>query len=132
MGGEIKIEAVSDDHHDPKHSTSMRYFSGGLHRTKKKRSITSLFTAAEDDRPLGTISSPALVTVNDQPVTAPPEETKRVSVVPESEAEIHDEDANSNGFQQRNRFIFKGGMKHHPYPDEAPYMQAYDPVLLDK
>ena len=53
------------------------------------------------------------------------------TVVPDGEARVQ-EDGKADGFPRRNRFVTRDGMRHHPYPEEAPYMQAYDPVLLEK
>ena len=54
------------------------------------------------------------------------------TVVPEGEARVQEDDGKADGFPRRNRFVTRDGMRHHPYPEEAPYMQAYDPVLLEK
>jgi hypothetical protein len=36
-------------------------------------------------------------------------------------------------FEEKDYFITRYRMKHHPYPrEDAPYMQAYNPILLDK
>jgi hypothetical protein len=36
-------------------------------------------------------------------------------------------------FEERHYFLTRRRMKHHPYPrEDAPYMQAYNPILLDK
>jgi hypothetical protein len=107
-------------------------------RVKKKRSISSLFS--NGDAPsiamaLDMVSSPIVAMVNDRPASTSPVVSKRVSVVPEVETEAETEtqvEEKANRFQQKNHFLTKHGMKHHPYPHEAPYMQAYNPVLLDK
>ena len=98
-----------------------RFLTGSLRIVKNKRSPSHLNRSA---------SSSATYSTTNRPNTALSIE-KRVSVVPEGEGR-EQEDTKADGFPHRNRFVTKDGMRHHPYPDEAPYMQAYDPVLLEK
>jgi len=42
------------------------------------------------------------------------------------------EDDGIDRFRRRKYFLTRHGMMLHPYDHEAPYMQAYDPVSLDK
>jgi hypothetical protein len=43
-----------------------------------------------------------------------------------------DNDERTDRFQEKSYLSTRHGMKLHPYHDEAPYMQAYDPMLLEK
>lgn len=106
-----------------------RFLTGSLKRVKKKRSISSVFTI-NGDAAGGNISSPISVGA-DELASTPPLNIRRVSVVPEGDAERHVEES-PDVFRKRDHFLTRRGMKHHPYPDEAPYMQAYDPILIDK
>ena len=54
---------------------------------------------------------------------------RRVSLIPESGVELDDP---IDGFHPRPYFLTKQSRKHHPYPSEAPYMQGYDNLLLEK
>jgi hypothetical protein len=112
-----------------------RFLTTSLQRVKKKRSISGFFSS-NGDAPsiamaLDMVSTPIVAMVNDHPLSAPPVMTKRVSVVPEGDTEMQSEEWVAR-FQPKTQFLMKHGMKHHPYPHEAPYMQAYDSVLLDK
>lgn len=70
--------------------------------------------------------TPVINVTNDRPVSTSPIQ----SVVPDVDTEIWAKDR-TDGFQLNSHFLTKHGSKHHPYPREAPYMQAYDPILLD-
>jgi hypothetical protein len=112
-----------------------RFLSGSLRRVKKKRSISSLFPSADGEvlplvLDIVTTSPPTSPTTDHLP-PVPPLENRKMSVVPEAVVETQDEER-VDEFQRKNHFLIKSGMKHHPYTDEAPYMQAYDPILLDK
>jgi hypothetical protein len=99
----------------------------------KKRS--GLFSSDGDtssiSMALDIVSAPFVAMVHDRSASTPPIEKRRVSIIPEADTEAHDLDKACK-FQPKNHFLTRHGMKHHPYPADAPYMQAYDPVLLDK
>lgn len=125
---------VLDHQHSPKRSN--RFLSTSLQKVKQKRSISGFFSSNSDSpssitMALDMISTPLLAVVHDRPSSAPPIERKRVSAVLEADTELQNEEK-ADKFQLKNHFLTKHGRKHHPYPHEAPYMQAYDPVLLDK
>jgi hypothetical protein len=109
-----------------------RFLLPSLQRVKPKRSFSGLFSS-NGDAPsiamaLDMISTPFIDgIVNSRPTSTPPAHHQRVSVIPEAQYP-----AKEDKFQPQNHFLTKYGMKHHPYPHEVPYMQAYDPVLLDK
>lgn len=115
---------------------SCRFLSGSLRRSKKKRSISSLFQVVSGDvQPIVLDSIPTPHSDTDLlSAPVPPVEKKTVSVVLEEEEVTSEsqEEVKVDGFQRKNHFLTKSGMKHHPYPEDAPYMQAYDPILLDK
>lgn len=121
----------------PKRSSG--FLSGGLRTLQKKRSVSNLFPSqtysnaspvSPDYRSIATSTSAGSLTLS--ATLVPPKTKKRVSIVPEVEAEEMHERGTPPIFERKTHFVTKGGMKHHPYPEEAPYMQAYDPILLDK
>jgi hypothetical protein len=115
---------------DPKFGN--RFLSGSLRRVKKKRSISSLFPPADGEVLLNIVStSPPISPVTIICHQLSPLENRKMSVVLEADAGTQGEEK-VDEFQRKNHFLIKSGMKHHPYSDEAPYMQAYDPILLDK
>ncbi|KAH7922802.1 hypothetical protein BV22DRAFT_1016579 [Leucogyrophana mollusca] len=101
-------------------SPKPKRFLGALPRTKKKKSMGTLHPPLIDVvpfprelRPRGNSGAGA--------------ETDMLFVG----AEDHD-DKPSKVFEARDHFARRRGMMHHPYPhDEAPYMQAYDPILME-
>lgn len=112
-----------------------RFLSGSLRRVKKKRSISSLFPSADGEvlpfvLDIVTVPSPISPTFDHLPPVQPLE-IRKMSVVLEADVGAQDEEK-VDEFQRKNHFLIKSGMKHHPYTHEAPYMQAYDPILLDK
>jgi hypothetical protein len=133
QGPHVLTENVNDQG-SPKRTN--RFLSPSLRGVKKKRSITTFFPnsdASSVGMALGMVSTPFITMISDRPASTPPTENKRVSVVPEvADIDGQDDEEGADGFQQKSHFLTKQGMKHHPYPHEAPYMQAYDPVLLDK
>ena len=126
------LTPVENDKNQGSPKRTNRFLTASLQRAKKKRSISSFFSSNGDAlsiaMALDMVSTPIAAMVNDRPPSTPPAVTKRVSVVPE---EMQSEERAAR-FQQKNQFLMKNGMKHHPYPHEAPYMQAYDSVLIDK
>jgi hypothetical protein len=114
----------ADDQSSPKRSH--RFRSTTFRGIKKKRSISAFFSNG-DASSVAVTHDTAVV----RPASTPPMEYKRVSVLPEPDTSTQDEER-TDGFQRKTHFLTRQGMKHHPYPHDAPYMQAYDPVLLDK
>ena len=98
-------------------------------KLKKKRSLgdalKSLKTASRDFT--GTLKGAARAQFSPQP-----EDTSMASEdLPGSVGlrRVEDED----GFDNRNRTVRRRNMPHHPFrPEDAPYMQAYSQVLLEK
>jgi hypothetical protein len=135
QGSHVLTENVNDQG-SPKRTDRFLSSSSSLRGVKKKRSITSFFPngdASSVGMALGMVSTPFITTINDRPASTPPTEKKRVSVVLEvADIDGQNDEDGADEFQQKNHFLTKQGMKHHPYPHEAPYMQAYDPILLDK
>ncbi|KAF9469742.1 hypothetical protein BDZ94DRAFT_1231356 [Collybia nuda] len=100
---------------------------------KKKRSLASLLSAASESNiittpvtqslslgssPLGILAPITASPVDEQPNNGP-DETWKPARRP------------INNFIRKNTWLKRENMKVHPYPLEAPYMQAYDPILLE-
>lgn len=122
--GSLDLVENVDDQASPKRSH--RFCPTTLRGIKKKRSVSTFFSNGEASSVAATHDA-AMV----RPASTPPMENKRVSVLPEADTAMQDEER-TDGFQRKTHFLTRHGMKHHPYPHDAPYMQAYDPILLDK
>ncbi|EGO31078.1 hypothetical protein SERLADRAFT_412541 [Serpula lacrymans var. lacrymans S7.9] len=103
-----------------------RLFSSTLHRTKKKSPAPLEATIPFPVESQAHTTSPS----DGYPVTPTQEETP-VTAVPPVRADTTGHKP-TVGFDERKYFLHKRGLKHHPYSrDEVPYMQAYNPTLLD-
>jgi hypothetical protein len=126
-------------------STSSALFTLPRERgLKKKRSLSSLRSAAsESDPDTNTLSSGAL-TPAFHLHTRSPLATSVLSPVDESNAiddttikgseagKLRHRRMPSNNFVPKNNWLKRQNMKVHPYLLEAPYMQAYEPLQLEK
>lgn len=105
---------------------------------KKKRSLASLLSAASESN-VGTTPITQSTSTSGAPGSSPLGTSTPITASPE------DEGPNSgdvvirkplrkpdNNFVRKNTWLKRENMKVHPYPLEAPYMQAYDPILLEK
>ncbi|KAF8899220.1 hypothetical protein BD779DRAFT_68171 [Infundibulicybe gibba] len=102
--------------------------SGGrfINKIKKKKSFVSLFTDVTSNPP-GPVPPPS---GSPNPLVEEQEEP-----APHTKPEQRDEEDDyevTDRFVRKNIWIKRNSMKLHPYPSEAPYMQAYDPILLEK
>ena len=114
-----------------------------LHRVKKKRSMASLFAGTDPvalaSSSSGSISpspSPGPHSLLSQlhPVDAPITTSISASIGKRTHFLDHD----SNDHDSSHKFVPKSiwakrhNMKLHPYHQDVPYMQAYDPILLER
>lgn len=103
---------------------------------KKQRSTSGFVPSVDGNVPslVLDVTSPTIPTfpTNEHLPPVPPMPNKDMPVVLEADDVGTQDEEKVDKFQRKNHFLIKSGMKHHPYPDEAPYMQAYDPILLDK
>lgn len=54
------------------------------------------------------------------------------TVVQEEEIEEEDDYGMTDRYVRKNIWVRRNGMQLHPYADDAPYMEAYNPILLEK
>ena len=103
-----------------------------LHRERKQRSMASLFTAADSFTSSTSGSAPHLP--GPQSENEPTTSSSSASTIKKTRFINYDYDHDDS----RKRFIPKSiwakrhNMKLHPYHQDVPYMQAYDPILLDR
>lgn len=100
-------------------------------KVKPKRSLASLLTMG-DGLPTSFHEPPSSEPAASTTSSAPESKDGANRGIEEIEGEEEVVGEPVERFQPRDRFRTKQGMTLHPYPQEAPYMQAYDPVLLDK
>jgi hypothetical protein len=101
-----------------------------LHRVKKKRSMTSLFTATDPSTSsaVSPLSGHHLLS----PLLSPPQ-TPNSSASTSKRTRFLDQDhESSKTFIPKSIWAKRHNMKLHPYHQDVPYMQAYDPILLDR
>lgn len=105
---------------------------------KKKRSLASLLSAASESNIGSTsvtqsTSSPGALGSSplgtSTPITASPVDERPNSGGDAVRKPLRKPE---NKFVRKNTWLKRENMKVHPYPLEAPYMQAYDPILLEK
>jgi hypothetical protein len=103
---------------------------------RKKVSLASLigssYTPTADD--IGSSRASSSSSANHNPVLVSPiVEAPSPIEAPQEEAEVvSDDDADApERFVKKNVWRTRNKMKLHPYPD-APYMQTYDPVVLER
>jgi hypothetical protein len=99
---------------------------------RKKGSKASLLSMASDvtvkpPAPFPEISRPSPLRAHTSPATMT--ETPAAS---EDEQSDDEDMATSKKFINKDRLIVRNGMRVHPYPNEAPYPQAYEQISLDK
>lgn len=98
------------------------------HRVKKKRSMTSPFTATATDPS----TSPAVSPLSSFHLLSPPQ-TPNTSKSTGKRTRFLDQDHESTKtFIPKSIWAKRHNMKLHPYHQDVPYMQAYDPILLDR
>jgi len=110
-----------------------------LHRVKKKRSMVSLFTAIDPSPSSAFGSVPPLP--GPHSLLSPPQ-SEDLSITNSISASFskrtrfldqHSDDHDSSEkFVPMSIWAKRHNMKLHPYHHEVPYMQAYDPILLEK
>ncbi|CAA7268092.1 unnamed protein product [Cyclocybe aegerita] len=98
-------------------------------RVKKKRSMVSLFNSSDspssDDSPLRS-HSPSLSPPQK------PEDTQKLSSRKHMLRNAKQGDVDpTQHFVPKSIWAKRHNMKLHPYQGDAPYMQAYDPILLE-
>lgn len=98
-----------------------------LKRSRKKRSIASIFISS-DDSDITPVATPTLSSaqVHVQNFNERPEATVSEAHVSFEESELVDR------FEPKNTWVERNNMKLHPYYKEVPYMQAYDPISLER
>ncbi|KAJ3485484.1 hypothetical protein NLJ89_g11897 [Agrocybe chaxingu] len=98
-------------------------------RVKKKRSMVSLFNSSEspssDDSPL---RSPSLSLSSPQKTEDTPKLSSRKRMLKNTKQGDIDP---AHHFVPKSVWAKRHNMKLHPYQGDAPYMQAYDPILLE-
>ncbi|KAF8167414.1 hypothetical protein B0H34DRAFT_15995 [Crassisporium funariophilum] len=112
-----------------------------LHRVKKKRSMASLFTASEDAPPSPSDSVPpsplgsASILLPPKPLESASSPVGSVSTIKRGKSsdgrKVMDYFDSSPRFVPKNIWAKRHNMKMHPHQNDAPYMQAYDPILLE-
>ena len=120
----IGIKISSPQHHNvlPRPATSSGVISPTLHRVKEKRSMTS---------PVPSHSSAASPQSSHRLLSPP--ETPITSVPTSKRTRFLDQDQElSKKFIPKSIWAKRHNMKLHPYHQDVPYMQAYDPILLDR
>lgn len=95
-----------------------------LGRSRKKRSMLSSFTAS-DDSDATTTSSPT-AQVHMQNVGEKPADNIFRAHVSFGDPEL------TGQFEPKDIWTTRNNMKLHPYHKHVPYMQAYDPILLER
>lgn len=112
-----------------------------LHRVKKKRSIASLFTATDPSASTTASGSgppspgSQYLLSSSQSVDVPMKTNASASTA--KKTRFFDQDSNnyddlSPKFIPKSVWAKRHNMKLHPYHHEVPYMQAYNPILLDR
>jgi len=99
-----------------------------LKRSRKKRSIASIFISS-DDSDITPVATPTLSTTPQdhiQNLNERPEATVSRTHVSFEDPELVDR------FEPKNTWVERNKMKLHPYYKEVPYMQAYDPISLER
>lgn len=97
-----------------------------LNRSRKKRSIASIFISS-DDSDITPVATPTLSTTAQVQISnEKPEATVSRTHVSFEDPELADR------FEPKNSWVERNNMKLHPYYKEVPYMQAYDPILLER
>ncbi|KAF9015733.1 hypothetical protein BDQ17DRAFT_1341558 [Cyathus striatus] len=97
----------------------------GLHRVKKKNSLASLFTAdAVASSSTSQPTAPVHLEASSNTIQTTP-----ISVAAKDERDSYA--STNNRFVPRDSWTTRWNMKLHPYSAEAPYPQAYNPILLE-
>lgn len=98
-----------------------------LHRAvKAKRSMSSFFTAIDPS------TSSAVLPPSNYRLLSPPQ-TPNISPSTSKRTRFLDQDhESSKKFIPKSIWAKRHNMKLHPYHQDVPYMQAYDPILLDR
>lgn len=112
-----------------------------LHRVKKKRSMASLFAGADPVAPASSLSGsispspgPHSLLSLPHPVDVPMTSSISVSIGKRTrflDHDLNDHDS-SHKFVPKSIWAKRHNMKLHPYHQDVPYMQAYDPILLER
>lgn len=100
-----------------------------FHRVKNKRSMTSPFTAADPSTPspVSPLSGHHLLS------PAQSIDTSKIRASISKRTRFLDQDhESSEKFIPKSIWAKRHNMKLHPYHQDVPYMQAYDPILLDR
>jgi hypothetical protein len=128
--GRIKIISspthISPQHYNvlqrPATSSGVISSSPTLHRVKGMRSMTS---------PVSSTFS-AVSSLSGHHLLSPPQ-TPKTSVSTRKRIRFLDQDQESSKkFIPKSIWAKRHNMKLHPYHQDVPYMQAYDPILLDR
>lgn len=100
-----------------------------LPRAKKKRSLASLLP---DRTPLGREPYPNSTLTRH--TSMKPRNTFNDITPPTKRRAVDDDDdyGTPGKYIKKNIWMKRSNMTLHPYPEDAIYMRAYDPILLDK
>ncbi|TFK70414.1 hypothetical protein BDN72DRAFT_538187 [Pluteus cervinus] len=93
---------------------------------KKKRSLASLL-ATDNSRSATPVSEPLRTPL--PPIPSPSDAMDLSASVQEDEED--DEEYDSRRYVRKNKWVQRHGMQLHPYAMDAPYMQAYNPIMLE-
>ena len=97
-----------------------------LLRVQKKRSMTSPVTATDPS------TSSAVSPLSSHHLLSPPQ-TPNISAFTSKRTRFLEQDhESSKKFVPKSIWAKRHNMKLHPYHQDVPYMQAYDPILLDR
>ena len=100
-----------------------------LHHVEKKRSMSSPFAAADPS------TSSAVSPLSRHHLLSPPQsaDMPNISASISKRTRFLDQDhESSEKFIPKSIWAKRHNMKLHPYHQDVPYMQAYDPILLDR
>lgn len=98
----------------------------------KKKSMVSLLASPESSA--SSNLSPTISAVQ-PPTPAPTEIVERqtsLKPVPEYQLGAFGQNSTARRFVPKNIWSKRHNMKLHPYQKDVPYMQAYDPILLER
>ncbi|KAH7886203.1 hypothetical protein F5I97DRAFT_1878339 [Phlebopus sp. FC_14] len=95
---------------------------------KKKRSLAAVNPPASDAEPFPI----ALQANHAREKNLPPHSLDAEAEIPFPGDDDEMDNPLSQKFEPKDYFIYRQNMRHHPYPpNEAPYMQAYNQILLE-
>ena len=121
---------ISPPHYDviqrPTTSSGVISPAPTLYPLKKKRSMISPFAATDP-------TSSAVSPLSGLHLLSPPQSPNFSASISKKRTRFLDQDhESSKKFIPKSIWAKRHNMKLHPYHQDVPYMQAYDPILLDR